>query len=1421
MSTTIESLELQIQSNSSSATNGIDALSASLSKLKNAIKGGVGLTSVANQLCNINAALQSINPSANEKLSKLSDSLSKLSGLGSIKISSSIGNQLKNISSAASALNTTNFDGLSKLGNTLHSFSNLGKINLSTFTNNLPKLAQVMNSLNVRKLEAKMRGLNNALAPVVTSLNLLNTSFRGLPANMMSLISVTNASTVANNKNAFSWANIAAKATVAYFIMKRAAHTVASWITESNSYIENLNLFTASMGEYAQEAQKYAEQVGEIMGIDPSEWMRNQGVFNTIITGFGVASDRAYTMSKNLTQLGYDLSSLFNISFEDAMQKLQSGISGELEPLRRLGYDLSVARLQQEAWNLGIDKSVNKMTQAEKSQLRYYAIMTQVTVAQGDMARTLNAPANQIRILKAQVKQCARALGNIFIPALNAVLPYAIALAKVIRQVASAIASLFRFKLPKVDYSGISAGATAVGDLADNADNAAGGLGKAGKAAKKLKNHLLDIDELNVLSKDPTNGAGGGAGGVGGIGGDLGIELPKYDFLKNVVASEVDEIIQKMKEWLGLTDEINSWGDFFHTRLGRILTTVGAIGLGLAAWKIGKGVLSALQYINALKGAGLGSPLNIVVGISLLVTGIALEWAGIIDAIKYELNSMNFGQIVKGGLLTVGSGAFLGKGIAAWIAKVFSGSAVATALETAATNLGLGSVSAAGAAIGAGVAAIIAGLPMYFVGIWDSIKNGLNWLNGVLIPTGSTMTVAGIGAIIGACGGPLTAGIGALIGLAVGLVTDGIIAITQHWEEIKSITVTAWNNIVSSTSTIISNLPQIVSDTFDTVIQVVKGFPQKLQTGLSAVGKFLDSVLSKVKKFFTDLKTNIKDWFDKLWQPIKDFDWRNLGHTVGVAAGKFLSTMFKLITQTVPSKIDELKTAIVEALTKILFSIADFILKLPGRLLSIYKSVKTGIRDIGVQIVNGIVEGLATFAKAVPDFVSGFFIGLVDGIKEAFGIHSPSVVMQKIGVNIVGGLINGIKSFTNMAGLVKDWAGSVVEWFTAGKDGRGIVENFKETANKVVGGFREKIGTTYTSVRSNITTWASSVKSWFTENKYGGANFTTFSGYANNVLEGFRTKIRDTYMNGKSSITTWANGVKDWFTNSSYGGANGVTFSTYANNVLEGFRTKIRDSYTSVKSNIVTWASGVKSWFSEIASNSAFAGFATNVIDGFKSRIGSYYTAAKSNMNTFGSQVKSWFGEYASYNSFYNVASDVVNGFKNGIGKLYSTCKRTISSWGSSIINWFKDKLDVHSPSRIFRDIGMFTVEGFNSGITGNRKSTQGIMSKWFDSFMVDVPRLAFTVDTSAIDSFSPRATAYDMQAQVQSNYNSTVMTDDSTMREVMKEAMLEALNTSNMAVDMKRQADKEEQTIVQVGNRTVTDAVVTQQKANGYTFTK
>lgn len=1430
MPTTIESLELEVQSSSTSATSGIDALSASLSKLKNAVKGGVGLTSVTNQLKGLNAALQGIDSSSAGKLDTLSNSLSKLSGLGNIKISSSIANQIKNLGSAATSLNGVDFSGISRLASSLQPLTTLGKSNLTSFISQLgklPQLAQTLNTMNIPQFASQLNQLSSALAPLASQLNTVSTAFSRLPANIRSTVTATNAMATANNTASTSYINLWAKLRMARAAVMSMARVIASWITESNSYIENLNLFTASMGEYTEQAKAYAEQVADIMGIDPGEWMRNQGVFMTITKGFGVASDRAYLMSKNLTQLGYDLSSFFNISFEDSMQKLTSGISGELEPLRRLGYDLSVARLQQEAYNLGIDKSVIKMTQAEKAQLRYYAIMTQVTTAQGDMARTLNAPANQLRILKSQVVQVARALGNVFIPILNVVLPYLIAFAKVLRMVINLIGKFVGFTLPEIDYSGISAGSDAVGDLADSE-------GDATKAAKKLKNALLGIDELNVISPNDDSSSGSGSGIA--TGSDLGFELPEYDFLDNAINQKVEDLVKKFKEWAGLTDDIDTWAEFFHTKLGRILILVGEIAAGFLAWKFAKSFLNGLAWLQNLKTLGLTTPLTVAAGIVLTLTGLTIEWTGLTSIIQDGIDNLNFGETVGGAIMTTIGGSLIGKAASGLLAKA--------GITSAAIEGGMGA-GLAGAIFGGSIAAIVAGIPAFVVGIWSAIKEGLNLLNGLLITGGATLTGAGIGALIGLLGGPIGAGIGALIGLVVGALTDLGIWLYQNWDSVSAWFSKKWSELTgwwnNTAVPWFKGLPGWFKDVLENIGKWFSELPGKIGYALGfALGKVVQwttDTYATLKEKIPQIIESVRKWFSELPGKI----YKAISDTVS-KIGKWCSDVITKVKQEVPKIIDK---------------IVEFFKGLPDKL-----------KQLGADIWQGLIDGLTnaweSLKKAVKDFVDGF----VQGFKDALGIHSPSTVFESIGGYVIAGFKKGIELFEGMASTVKEWAGSVVEWFTKGQDGKGIVENFKETAGNIVSGFKDKIGSTYTAVKSNVTTWASSVKDWFSSPSFGGINSTSFSTFANNTIEGFKTKIGTAYTNTKSNITTWASNVKTWFTNSSFGGVNNSNFQTFANNTIEGFKTKIGNAYTNTKSNITTWASNVKtwftdngygginntnwqtfannvvtgfkdkigtaytntksnittwasnvkSWFSDIASNSAFSGFATNVIDGFKSRVGDYYTTAKSNMTTFGSSVKSWFTDNVSYSKFYDVASDVVNGFKNGIGELYSTCKKTISSWGSSIIDWFKDKLDVNSPSREFYKIGGFTIDGFNNAISTEGKSTKGIMSAWSDSFTDISPKIALAVDTSAVESFDPskvygRALSAEVQGSCQVTANGFVEGMEQFYRDYVEPTL------NRIADDTKRQADKEEQTIVQVGNRTVTDAVTTQKKANGYVF--
>ena len=484
-----------------------------------------------------------------------------------------------------------------------------------------------------------------------------------------------------------------------------------------------------------------------------------------------------------------------------------------------------------------------------------------------------------------------------------------------------------------------------------------------------------------------------------------------------------------------------------------------------------------------------------------------------------------------------------------------------------------------------------------------------------------------------------------------------------------------------------------------------------------------------------------------------------------------------------------------------------------------YLTNDDGTKKCGLDWVAGLLEGIWDGIKNIGKWIKeNVFDPFIDGFKECFGIHSPSTVMKEMGGYVVEGFLQGLNKFSEIAGKVKEWAGKVIEWFTKGEDGKGIVEHFKEIGGNIVSGFKDKVGGTYTTVKSNVTTWAGKVKDWFSNNSFGGVNSDTFSTFANNTIEGFRTKVGSAYTNTKANVTTWASKVKEWFTNSSFGGVNSTNFQTFANNVVTGFKDKIGSAYVNTKSNMTTWASNVKNWFSGSASASAFSGFATSVVDGFKNRIGGYYTAAQGNMSTFGSSVKSWFTAYCCYNGFYNVASNVVSGFKNGIGELYHTCKSTISSWGSSIISWFKDKLDVNSPSKVFYEIGGFAVAGFNNAIAQVGKSTKSVVGTWADSFTNFSPTMALAVDTSALKYYDSAA----FSRSISSNVQSSTEISATGFREAMEDFYHEYVEPTmvQMADDMRRQADKEEKTVVQVGNRVVTDAVTTQKKANGYSFT-
>ena len=683
-----------------------------------------------------------------------------------------------------------------------------------------------LEAVDIDKFTQQMTALAAAMKPFADEMQKVSNGFSAFPSKIQKLITSTEkynasarkaTSTTGKFTSGLKALNVAAVA----ITFRKIGHFIAQAVTESNKYQEDLNLFTVALGQYAAEAQNYAEKVSDVMGIDPAQWLRNQGVFNTLLTGFGDTAERAQLMSQNLTQLGYDISSFFNISIEDAMQKLQSGISGELEPLRRLGYDLSQARLEQTALNLGIKESVANMTQAEKAELRYYAIMTQVTTAQGDMARTLEAPANQLRILQAQLTQAARAIGNIFIPALNAILPYAIAVVQVIREIANALANLAGFKLTEVDYSGVNSAAVGAGSLADNLDDAAG-------AAKKLKQYTAGFDELNVFAPNTGSGSGAGAGGAGGF----DFDLPTYDFLGDAVQTRIGEIKKMIEDTLA---EITTIVSGFMLAVGAILVVTGVnipLGVGLmAAGAVGLaatvglnwtamsselastlalitgvvgGFLLALGAIMAFSGANL--PLGIALmalGGASLVSAAVINWHNsdrhLTDALT-TLTGVLAGASLAVGAMLAFTGVATGLGIALMAvgavtlvsAAALNWNSIPDALASPLSRVGL-LVSGATLALGAilafsgcmplgialmaiGATSLVSVMALNWNGLSDEIQNVI-----AIITTVVSVAFLAIGAALAFSGANIPLGLALL---AAGAVTMGT-AIMPNWNDLS------------------------------------------------------------------------------------------------------------------------------------------------------------------------------------------------------------------------------------------------------------------------------------------------------------------------------------------------------------------------------------------------------------------------------------------------------------------------------------------------------------------------------------------------------------------------------------------------------------------------------------------------------------
>lgn len=482
------------------------------------------------------------------------------------------------------------------------------------------------------KIEVEVGEAKQAIAQLETGIKSLKSTINSISkssgiSNLTNQVNNANKSAITLSK---TWSAVkkAINFSAIYLGARQALSAFNEMTDASVNYTETVNLFNVSFGKevkglnkHYEQAIKFQEELEEKFGINIEESMRYQAIFNSMSKSMGINAQKAEILSENMTKLGYDLASLYNIDPEDAMTKLRAGLAGQTEPLRELGLDITEQSLKPVAQSLGINESIRNMSQAEKTILRYIAVLRQAQIAQGDFARTMDSPANQLRIFNAQVTAFKRNMGNLWQGLLGNILPYINAIMMVINELLKMVAKLFGFEVSSQPIN-IS---TSVG-----ADDLADDLGTAGKKAKELKAQLMGFDEINNINLDnDTSSSGGGSSGATGTGIDKRLldALKGYENGMDNITNKAIELRDKMLAWLGFErDDDRTWKlKEGLTNFEKILDVVKLTGIALGTWKISSTITNILKNLGILKGK---QNFQIAFGLTLLLTGLFAQYKG-------------------------------------------------------------------------------------------------------------------------------------------------------------------------------------------------------------------------------------------------------------------------------------------------------------------------------------------------------------------------------------------------------------------------------------------------------------------------------------------------------------------------------------------------------------------------------------------------------------------------------------------------------------------------------------------------------------------------------------------------------------------------------------------------------------------------
>lgn len=1028
----ITSLSVEISAESQGAELNIDKLATAISNLRT--KGNV--TKVVNSLDKLSASISALKQ-ASTGLSRLDNITNFLNGIGnanfsgSVKSINSVVNAIKKIPAAVSGLNGVDFYSMSgsitELTNAMAPLSILDASGLKAIgsaVNAIGKIPDLSEKLKAADLDAfsdSCNKISTALTPLASQLDKVGNAFAKLPSQLSKVVTQANRVTAANERQKKSYLSLSNQMNgfmrnMAKLVsLKAIAEYLGNAVAKFNDFYEATDLFHNAMGNLSGEADTLISKMQGLLGVDPTKAMTYMATIQSLGTSFGLASDKAYVLSKNLTQLAYDEGSYWNKDAAETFTAMSSAISGEIEPIRRLGVDLSQARLQQELLALGFNKQVSSLSQADKAVLRYIAIMKQTANVQGNLAQTIQSPANQIKILKAQLDMLAKSVGSLLYPALKAILPPLIAAVQLIREFVEWVAKLMGVKVVFTDFT---KSADSVGGIGDAMDDTAD---STKKAAKALKDYTMGFDELNII--DPTQGSSGSGSGAsaGNILGD--VDLSGYDMFKNYIGTTIDEVKAKLE---------------------KLAPLVAGIAAGFATWAIGNALMDALSKI---KGDG------------TLIEGILKLWKSPIMGAAVAVGIM----VARFVDLYQNSEAFR-KGLERVRAMIY----------LAAEGLRQGwNISLTDGKLGESIKYLKESFSNLKQVIWNLIPE--SWQEGISsafetisdvvkdldLDVGDLITtLMGIGLIVS---GHPVAGLAVLGFEAITVAVRGLGSESQKESfEMETDWFNAFKSMGEKVADFVGNaitaIGNLINDFAIFIGWIQNGVSETDRLDLQMNGNFIENAVMGIAQLIHDVGVFV-GWITNGVSETDRLDIQMNGNFIEKAVLGFADlinwvkdvvTWFVHLDEHVENGaravrgfIDDIKTwakNAAKAASDMVTAVANAIVSLPSKMFEAGKNIWQGL-------VNGIKSGIETAKGAAANLAKA----IIDKFTTDTEIHSPSALFERFGKFINQGLANGItaalpyveQAMTNLANAVQQKGNEMIDY---GADvANGFVDNMVNT----------------------------------------------------------------------------------------------------------------------------------------------------------------------------------------------------------------------------------------------------------------------------------------------------------------------------------------------------------------------------------------